>query len=42
MIEFRKEMGVKENIYVLNYSENKSIKREKGVIVALFVDLGGA
>lgn len=37
--EFRKGMGTIDNVYVLNYLVNRQLSREKGKIMAFFVDL---
>lgn len=39
---FRKGMGTIDNIYVLNHLVNKQLSREKGKLVAFFVDLRAA
>lgn len=39
---FRKEMGIMDNIYVLNYVVNRQIGRAGRKLVALFVDLRAA
>lgn len=39
---FRKGMGTIDNIYVLNHLVNKQLNREKGKLVAIFVDLRAA
>lgn len=39
---FRKGMGIIDNIYVLNHLVNKQLNREKGKLVAIFVDLRAA
>ncbi|XP_046145496.1 trichohyalin-like [Osmia bicornis bicornis] len=39
---FRRGMGTVDNIYVLNYLVNRQIKREKGKVIAFFVDLKAA
>jgi len=40
--EFRKGMGTVDNIYVLNYIVNKQICKERGKLIAFFVDLRAA
>jgi len=39
---FRKGMGTIDNIYVLNYLVNRQIHKERGKLVAFFVDLKAA
>jgi len=39
---FRKGMGTMDNIYVLNYLVNRQICKERGKMVAFFVDLRAA
>ncbi|XP_029054322.1 uncharacterized protein LOC114881649 [Osmia bicornis bicornis] len=39
---FRKGMGTMDNIYVLNYLVNRQIMREKGKVIACFIDLKAA
>lgn len=36
---FRKGMRTMDNIYVLNYVVNRQLRKKKGKVVALFVDL---
>ncbi|XP_046145234.1 uncharacterized protein LOC123988602 [Osmia bicornis bicornis] len=39
---FRKGMGTMDNIYVLNFLVNRQIKKEKGKVMACFIDLKAA
>ena len=39
---FRKGLGTIDNVYVLNYIVNRQVRKEKGKVVALFVDLKAA
>lgn len=40
--DFRKGMGVIDNIYVLNFLVNRQLKRKGGMVMATFVDLKAA
>lgn len=40
--DFRKRMGVIDNIYVLNFLVNRQLKRKSGMVMATFVDLKAA
>lgn len=39
---FRKGMGVRDNIYVLNYIVNRQLVKKGGMVVAAFIDLKAA
>jgi len=40
--EFRKGMGTMDQIYILNYLINRQLGKEKGGMIALFIDLKAA
>jgi len=40
--EFRKEMGTMDQIHTLNYLVNRQLRKEKGGVIALFINLKAA